>query len=73
MKKTREASLVCKSQENAKQAALLHLVVLSDERLPRCDGGGTVHFEIGEAVVFHKHLQDLQHLCVWEKWSETEH
>lgn len=52
---------------------LLHLVVLIDERLPGCNGGSTVHFVIGVAVFFHKHLQDLQHLCVWEKWLETEH
>lgn len=55
------------------QSIITHLIVLRYERLPRRDGGGAIHFEAGVSIFPDKHLQDLQHLCVWEKWFQTEH
>lgn len=79
-KKTTEliSKLVQKHQyitESIKHTPLSHiyLVELSDERLSGCNGSGAIHFEIGEAILPHEHLQDLQHLCVWEKGFQTEH
>lgn len=64
-----------KSTNTIKHTLLSHiyLVVLSNERLSGRNGSGAIHFEIGEAILPHKHLQDLQHLCVWEKGFQTEH
>lgn len=39
-----------------------YFVVSSDERLSGGDGGGTIHFHIGVAILPHKHLQYPQHL-----------
>lgn len=52
--------------ESIKHALLSHiyLVELSNERLSGPNGSGAIHFEIGEAILPHEHLQDLQHLCV---------